>query len=185
MPIKNRDLEAGTRLVASYKKQSYFCDVVQDGEKTLYVLEDGRRFKSPSAAGSALMDGKAVNGWRFWSLAEVQSLENRSNQKGAEQRQPRSAAKSRTNKRMIYRLPNQNGLEAGMSRYFCNGCQKSFIVATDVTPEACPEGHRASEPTNPTAPASDAGKEVADRDVESSGELLDVDQGDVAGATLG
>jgi len=28
-----------------------------------YRLDDGRKFKSPSAAGSAVMGGKACNGW--------------------------------------------------------------------------------------------------------------------------
>ena len=37
--------------------------------RLLYRLADGREFKSPSAAGSAVMGGVACNGWRFWSLA--------------------------------------------------------------------------------------------------------------------
>ena len=38
----------------------------EDGA-VVFVLEDGSRHKSPSAAGSKVMGGKAVNGWRFWS----------------------------------------------------------------------------------------------------------------------
>ncbi len=69
MPILNRSLEVGTRLVGSYRKERYVCTVEQEEDgKLVYVLEDGRRSKSPSSAASALMDGKAVNGWRFWSL---------------------------------------------------------------------------------------------------------------------
>ena len=69
MPIENRNLEAGTRLVATYKKQTYVCKVEkrEDG-KLEYVLDDGRRFASPSAAGSAVMVGSACNGWRFWTV---------------------------------------------------------------------------------------------------------------------
>ena len=69
MAITNRDLPEGTRLVASYKKQTFVC-VVEKGEegKLAFVLEDGRRFKSPSSAASAVMGGSAANGWRFWSL---------------------------------------------------------------------------------------------------------------------
>ena len=37
-------------------------------EASLFVLEDGRKFKSASSAASAVMGGKAVNGWRFWSV---------------------------------------------------------------------------------------------------------------------
>jgi hypothetical protein len=70
MPLENRNLEPGTALVARYKKQEYRAELVagEDG-KVLIRLEDGRQFKSPSAAGSAVMGGVACNGWRFWSLA--------------------------------------------------------------------------------------------------------------------
>jgi hypothetical protein len=70
MVIENRNLLAGTRLVANYKKRTYVCAVEagDSGEGVAFVLEDGSRFKSPSAAGSNVMGGKAVNGWRFWSL---------------------------------------------------------------------------------------------------------------------
>ncbi len=68
MPIQNRHLEPGTKLVATYKKETYRASVVAGEEgKVLYRLEDGREFKSPSAAGTA-MTSRACNGWRFWSL---------------------------------------------------------------------------------------------------------------------
>ena len=28
---------------------------------------NGKRYDSPSAAGSAVRDGKSTNGWRFWT----------------------------------------------------------------------------------------------------------------------
>ena len=60
--IENRNLKAGTRLVARYHKQSYTCEVVEgEGGKLRYRLEDGREFKSPSAAGTAIT-GKSCNG---------------------------------------------------------------------------------------------------------------------------
>ena len=76
MAIENRNLEAGTRLVANYKKQRYVCTVAaaEGGEGVVYVLEDGSRHKSPSSAGMRVMGGGAVNGWRFWSL-EVEAPE--------------------------------------------------------------------------------------------------------------
>ena len=64
MAIENRNLPVGTRLWAAYKKTRYVC-TVEAGEEdgTLaFVLEDGSRHKSPSAAGSKVMGGKAVNG---------------------------------------------------------------------------------------------------------------------------
>ena len=62
-------LAPGTRLVARYKGADYEVEVVA-GEpgKTRYRFADGQEFKSPSAAGSAVMGGIACNGWRFWSL---------------------------------------------------------------------------------------------------------------------
>ncbi len=70
MPLENRNLEAGTRLAARYKGTTYTCEVVQTEEGLRYRLEDGREFKSPSSAGSAVMGGMAANGWRFWSLVD-------------------------------------------------------------------------------------------------------------------
>jgi len=70
MPLENRNLEAGTRLAARYKGTTYTCEVVQTEEGIRYRLEDGREFKSPSSAASAVMGGMAANGWRFWSLAD-------------------------------------------------------------------------------------------------------------------
>ncbi len=70
MPIDNRNLEAGTRLAARYKGATHTCEVVQTEEGLRYRLADGREFKSPSSAASAVMGGMAANGWRFWSLAE-------------------------------------------------------------------------------------------------------------------
>jgi hypothetical protein len=69
MALSNRNLEPGTVLASRYKKAEYRCDVVAgDDGKVVYRLQDGREFSSPSAAGSAVMDGVACNGWRFWSL---------------------------------------------------------------------------------------------------------------------
>ncbi len=67
MPIENRNLEVGTRLAARYKGKTHTCEVVQTEEGIRYRLADGREFKSPSSAGSAVMDGMACNGWRFFS----------------------------------------------------------------------------------------------------------------------
>jgi len=70
-PIVDRSLEPGTRLVARYKKVEYHATVVE-GEKggLRYRLDDGREFKSPSAAGGAIT-GHACNGWVFWGLVEA------------------------------------------------------------------------------------------------------------------
>ena len=73
MPIDGglRDkLATGTEFVAKYKGTEHRCEVVtgEDGKRR-FRLADGREFKSPSSAGSAVMGGTACNGWRFWSVA--------------------------------------------------------------------------------------------------------------------
>ena len=75
MAIENRNLEVGTRLVANYKKQTYVCTVEagEGDEGVAFVLGDGKRFKSPSAAGSSVMGGVACNGWRFWTVEGEQA----------------------------------------------------------------------------------------------------------------
>ena len=70
MPIENRNLEPGTKLVATYKKEIYHALVVASAEgKVLYQLSpnDGKEYKSPSSLGTAVT-GKACNGWAFWSV---------------------------------------------------------------------------------------------------------------------
>ena len=58
-----KQLSAGMRLVASYRKEQHTAEVVEgeDG-KLRFRLADGREFGSPSAAGSAVMGGIACNG---------------------------------------------------------------------------------------------------------------------------
>ena len=153
MAIEDRNLTVGTRLVASYRKQAHACMVekADEGEGILFVLEDGRKFKSASAAASAVMGGKAVNGWRFWSVQGAKPKTKEGGEKPETQ-----ASKS---KRLVYRLPNQKGIAEGQSRWFCKACMKSFVVEDgDGQPDVCPEGHRADNPERTTAagPAGEA-----------------------------
>ena len=67
---QRKAMAAGMTLTAKYKKAEHTAEVVAgEDDKLVYRLADGREFKSPSAAGSAVMGGVACNGWRFWSLA--------------------------------------------------------------------------------------------------------------------
>lgn len=68
MSIANRNLRAGTKLIARYKGKEYTCEVAKTKDGLVYRLKDGKEFKSPSSAGSAVMDGNACNGWHFWSI---------------------------------------------------------------------------------------------------------------------
>ena len=153
MAIEDRNLTVGTRLVANYRKQAHACMVERagDGEGVLFVLEDGRKFKSASAAASTVMGGKAVNGWRFWS---VQGTKPKGKERGREK--PKTQASK--SKRLVYRVPNQKGIAEGQSRWFCRACMKGFVIEDgDGQPEVCPEGHR-GEPERTTAagPAEEA-----------------------------
>jgi hypothetical protein len=148
MPITNRDLPEGTRLVAKYKKQAFVCTVEEDAEgKRTYVV-DGKAFASPSAAGSHVMGGTACNGWRFWT---VEGEEPQATEKPA---QPKAnGAKARKPAKLISKTPNQKGVPEGEVRFFCNACMSSFTAPAGTAPEACPEGHRADD-AELTAPAA-------------------------------
>ena len=144
MAIENRNLEPGTKLIARYKKEEYRAEVVAgEGEKVRYRLTDGREFKSPSAAGTAIT-GKACNGWAFWSVdpgdppggpEEPETQESQTEDSaGPEAAEPPSSATFR-------RAPNQRGVGEGEIRLYCDACQKSFTAPSDQQPESCPEGH--------------------------------------------
>ena len=57
MAIEDRNLKLGTRLVANYRKQAHACMVekAEEGDGVLFVLEDGRKFKSLSSSARAVM----------------------------------------------------------------------------------------------------------------------------------
>ena len=48
MPIENRELKPGTKLVARYKGKDHSALLVETEQGLRYRLEDGREFKSPS-----------------------------------------------------------------------------------------------------------------------------------------
>ena len=143
MAIENRDLEPGTKLIAKYKKEEYRAEVIagEEAGKVKYRLADGREFRSPSAAGTAIT-GKACNGWAFWSLEthgapidpqEPESSEGEAAEDAGEQDQPPSAG--------FRRVPNQKGVGEGEVRLYCDACKTSFTTTADQQPETCPEGH--------------------------------------------
>jgi hypothetical protein len=90
MSIQDRNLSVGTKLYAKYKGMTHTAELVEvqvlptgmlpkDAPanpdprlvtETRYRLADGREFKSPSAAGTAIT-GKACNGWAFWTVGEA------------------------------------------------------------------------------------------------------------------
>ena len=100
MPIENRNLEPGTKLVAHYKKETYHALVVASAEgKVLYQLSpyDGREFKSPSSLGTAVT-GKACNGWTFWSIetGETQQMDTHSGEVATNESSPEEPVEADT-----------------------------------------------------------------------------------------
>ena len=101
--LENRNLEVGTRLVAKHKKVEHVCTVEtgEGGEGIAFVLADGKRFKSPSAAAVAIT-GVAQNGWRFWSLEGEAACGQRA-RSDAEAKPAK--VKTGKGKKTIYRIP--------------------------------------------------------------------------------
>ena len=142
MAIENRNLPVGTRIWANYKKTRYVC-TVEAGEEEgslLFVLEDGSKHKSPSAAGSKVMGGKAVNGWRFWT---VEGEEPPATEKPKAEKKARGKKKA---SKTIFKTPSQLGVAEGKSRWFCSACMDGFTIDGTDEPEACPKGHRNDDP---------------------------------------
>ena len=137
MAVEKREFRAGTVLVARYKKQAYRLTVVATEQGVRFRLEDGREFKSLSAAGSHLMDGKAVNGWRFWTLEGERRLAG-AGSPGTAQAQPRSVGAP-----LIHEMENQENVPARRRRWWCTACCDGFLVPASMTPLGCPKGHPA------------------------------------------
>ena len=148
MAIENRSLAAGTVLVAKYKGQEYRALVLgEPGDGQGYELDGGTIYKSLSAAGSAVMNGTACNGWRFWTAAEEEPAPSEQGAPAATRAATAPKPKAKNGQRsvvvkIIRRVPNQHGVVEGATKWFCSACMKSFIHESRLgEPEACPEGH--------------------------------------------
>ena len=143
MAIENRNLPAGTILKATYKKQTWRLLVLEadDGKKGYQLIDPtgggSEIYRSPSAAGSAVMNGVACNGWRFWSVEGEEPITPPSDSSTI---QPSPAKRMFRN---LKRTPNQKGVAEGQERWYCSACQKGFLVEAKSPPSACPEGHAA------------------------------------------
>jgi hypothetical protein len=171
MPIENRNLQPGTRLIATYKKETFHALVVagEDG-KPRYQLSpyDGREFKSPSSLGTAVT-GKSCNGWAFWSVdtsAQETSAEPVATQEPAaegesdpQEQEPEAEASPEEPTGQeepgeeeqekapapvtagFRRVPNQRGVPEGEVRLYCDACKESFTAPVGQQPDTCPMGH--------------------------------------------
>ncbi len=166
---ENRALEPGTKLVATYKKETYRALVIAgEEEKVMYRLENGREFKSLSAAGTSIT-GNACNGWAFWSLDAgaarttestnpLEATTSEADGSTAEDQHPPedsepeptyvSAGQAFVEPAAtpgFRRVPNQKGVDEGQVRLYCESCQKSFTTPADQPVDTCPEGHSAGQ----------------------------------------
>jgi hypothetical protein len=172
MVIENRDaVVAGTKPVATYKKQQYVCKVEAGEDGKLAFVYDGKSYGSPSSAGTAVI-GTACNGWRFWSIEGTAAAPTKplrrargTNLPATEPAAPekKGSTTKKSIARVFYRSPNQKGLEDGQARYYCNACAAGFVAdeaAFNGMPvDACPNGHRNDDPelTTPVAAESTGG----------------------------
>jgi hypothetical protein len=134
--IENRTLEPGTKLVARYKKRDYTAEVVQTEDGVRYRL-NGTDYKSPSAAGSAVMGGNACNGWRFWSVEGEGTAS--SNGDAKKSRKPVAAVGASRRSGKAKKQAAFKRLDDGS--YWCSGCQDAFTAPAGVEPIGCPQGH--------------------------------------------
>jgi hypothetical protein len=163
--IQDRNLKAGTKLVGKYQHKEHTC-IVTEKDGKIYFMVDGdatKVFKSPSAAGTAVT-GHACDGWHFWSIASEVSFTNIERHidkaiRAGKLKTPRAiptydetvtkidkmekAEKPKPPKTGVYRLPNQKGAPAGLTRYYCFDCSSPFPAKSDIKNPACPNCHPA------------------------------------------
>jgi hypothetical protein len=133
--IEDRNLKAGTKLVATYKGKEYTCTVKGTGDERRYAFQ-GREYKSPSSAGSAVMGGSACNGWRFWTPA------SEAKKQASDRAETKKAATKKKAKATFEPLEDQKIATKGQIRYFCSACMDAFEAPVGVSPVGCPKGHK-------------------------------------------
>jgi hypothetical protein len=154
MPIHERNLKAGTKLIGKYHKQPYKCKVVEVDGKLRFRLEDGREFKSPSAAGMAIT-GHACDGWVFWSMETASDTSTKETSQPEPTDQIVSAplpeagntaepvATPEQTTPIFFKMEWQRAVPKGQTRWHCNVCNKHFLTPTGETPTTCPQNHKA------------------------------------------
>ncbi len=142
MPIENRELAAGTRLVARYKKQDRTCEVVETADGLRYRLDDGQEFKSLSTAGKAVMDGVACNGWRFWNVEGAEKPKRAPKAKAAKKepaakKPARTKAPAKKGKATSTKKPKAHRAAAkSNASYGCGVCPETFPTMKKATEHA-------------------------------------------------
>ena len=141
MPIENRNLAAGTRLVARYKKEDRTCEVVETADGLRYRLDDGTEHKSPSSAGKAVTGG-ACNGWVFWSIEGTNPSKDRSKKdatakQGSAAKKPLKRKAAKKSATAQSKKPNKSksmrAAAAGDASYGCGDCDQTFPSIEEAT----------------------------------------------------
>ena len=141
MPSENRELAAGTRLVARYKKQDRTCEVVKTADGRRYRLDDGTEHRSPSSAGKAVTGG-ACNGWVFWSVAGTEKpkrepkADKPTKEPAAKKPAATSAKKGGKAKSATPKKPKAMRVAANGESYGCGVCGETFPSMEDATTHA-------------------------------------------------
>jgi len=120
MPIEDRNVEAGTVLVARYKGQERTCEVVQSEDGVRFRLDTGELYRSPSSAGKAAMDGIACNGWRFWSVAGTEPARRERAAKAAKPKAPKKGGAKKAKGKAVRTRAKE------VPSYGCGGCGATF-----------------------------------------------------------
>jgi hypothetical protein len=112
--------------------------------------------------------GHACDGWVFWSVdiatenqpTEPQQEANANATEAASQTaaesapaarpedvpvtEPATAAPNKTSANKAFkRTPNQKGVPAGQTKWYCAECGESFLAPYGEIPSTCPQGHQA------------------------------------------
>jgi hypothetical protein len=168
MPIENRNLEPGTKLIATYKKETYHALVVASTEgKVLYQLSpyDGREFKSPSSLGTAVTGKLDLlvggyqhyrGGWRDGHCPAA-TVSRRGRPRGARAGRPdptrrsrwRSSVRGRFNRETCHLRFSTRAQPAGHPRGRGQALLRCLPGQLHLTsgpaPETCPQGHWAGD----------------------------------------
>jgi hypothetical protein len=132
MAIENRELTAGTRLVARYRGKEHTCEVVRSKDGLRYRLKDGKEFNSPSSAGMQITSGIAVNGWRFWSVKgdlKARPAKGERSTKSPTKKSAKSKGKKTAQKKVA------RATATGDS-YGCGACGQTFPTMKKATTHA-------------------------------------------------
>ena len=135
MPIENRELAVGTRLVARYKRQERTCEVMETSEGLRYGLDDGTEHKSPSSAGKAVT-GIACNGWVFWSLMGTEKPKGEPNAEKVLKAAPTKPAKTKVTKNNKSAKKQKVRAARRDASYACAVCPETFPTMEDATTHA-------------------------------------------------